>query len=61
MSVVSDKLGHSALVLNISRFAVSYVLWIASEKNWQSMKSWRAVDSLPKSTLVNQRQLTFGN
>src|SRR5690349_18557579 len=25
------------------------------------MKSWRAVNSLPKSTLASQRQLTFGN
>ena len=61
VAVASGKLGHSALVLNISRFAVSCGLWIASGKNWQSMNSWRAVDSLPNNTLVNQRQLTFGN
>ena len=55
------ELSRNRPVLNLCSLCRILRLWIESGKNRQSMKSWRAANSSPKRTSVNQRQRIFGN
>jgi len=48
-------------VLNACAFWRIFRRWIMSWRKWQSVKNWRAAGSWPKSIVMSQRQLTFGN